>query len=72
MVRGEKGFSDLGRAAQIGVGLSGLELKGWALVPKEIAFVVSTQYVLPVPTATYLVALEAAGEEKVSKEFVVG
>ena len=39
---------------------------------KKIAFVVSTQYVLPVPTATYLVALEAAGEEKVSKEFVVG
>ena len=35
MVRGEKGFGDLDRAAQIGVGLSGLELKGWALVPKE-------------------------------------
>ena len=35
MVRGEKGFGDSERAAQIGVGLSGFVLMGWALVPKE-------------------------------------
>ena len=31
MVRGEKGFGDSERAAQIGVGISGFVLMGWAL-----------------------------------------